>query len=639
VGEELPTHPEPAPPGLAVDAVEWLPTGADSGLLRVRGRWGGEAGAALPGLLAGERRFESLPDARPGGAEGAWRASYLVPAVIVGEPMEVQAPGGERATLPAPELVADTLGGQVIDHPALAERRARDAEVSAGEAARARSAVAELESALAGARSELAAARAEAEASTQHLRAQLAAVEEEADRRIAAAETARSLETVARAALEDELDRERLTLAVALEERDHARQDLAIARAATLGAQAALASLKDELEAERSARRDLESRLAAALGEAERAGASLQARVADLERRAAAIADPDRLERLAREQAAATDAARAATAPAAADLAARLDAAAEALRSRTPLEAPPAPELAEAAPAVVTPVEAVPKPVAEPAPAPAPAPVVRHTIVSPAGPPPRADVVGTSKRGYPVLRGALVKLAHDDPDAAGRILAALLPAQGPLVAGPLSYDLTIRETGTFAVTVTDGSASAEAIGAPRGRREAAFHLRADALTLAELLAGVEHRIGRFSGRARISGRRRSGAPLRALPTAELTLADAARAGARLEPALLWQALSYAVHPTWTRGLAFTVAHELTGDDPQTFYLTARDGGGLAASTARPEGGAQATVATSRAAFDRLVRDEPHPRGDRPAIRGDRDAVAALLALIDRTRRG
>jgi hypothetical protein len=42
---------------------------------------------------------------------------------------------------------------------------------------------------------------------------------------------------------------------------------------------------------------------------------------------------------------------------------------------------------------------------------------------------------------------------------------------------------------------------------------------------------------------------------------------------------------------------------------------------------------------SRPAFDRLLREEPHPKGDRPAIRGDRDAVAALLGLIERARGG
>jgi len=127
------------------------------------------------------------------------------------------------------------------------------------------------------------------------------------------------------------------------------------------------------------------------------------------------------------------------------------------------------------------------------------------------------------------------------------------------------------------------------------------------------------------------------APLLALPTATLTLTDAMRAGGSIEPGLAWQALTYVVHPAWTRGLVFTVATEIADPEPRTWYLTARDGGGLAASDAAPESGPTASVAMTRAAFERLLRQEPHPRDDRPVIRGDRDAVAALLGLIDRAR--
>jgi hypothetical protein len=40
---------------------------------------------------------------------------------------------------------------------------------------------------------------------------------------------------------------------------------------------------------------------------------------------------------------------------------------------------------------------------------------------------------------------------------------------------------------------------------------------------------------------------------------------------------------------------------------------------------------------SRDAFDRLLRGDPHPAGDRPAVRGDRAAVGALVELILRVR--
>ena len=46
---------------------------------------------------------------------------------------------------------------------------------------------------------------------------------------------------------------------------------------------------------------------------------------------------------------------------------------------------------------------------------------------------PRGGRVGSSQRDYPWLRGALVKLAHDDPGAAARLLLRLVPVQGAVV--------------------------------------------------------------------------------------------------------------------------------------------------------------------------------------------------------------
>src|SRR3954471_8891363 len=76
--------------GLSLEAVEWLPSGADSGLVRVRGRWG--PGAArpegLPVLCVSARgaavsRVESLPDAPSMRGNGSvWRGAYLVPKSV-----------------------------------------------------------------------------------------------------------------------------------------------------------------------------------------------------------------------------------------------------------------------------------------------------------------------------------------------------------------------------------------------------------------------------------------------------------------------------------------------------------------------------------------------------------------------------
>jgi hypothetical protein len=324
-------------------------------------------------------------------------------------------------------------------------------------------------------------------------------------------------------------------------------------------------------------------------------------------------------------------------------MAADLDAAANALRRRRPT----APDPDEPADPPPTPAADSTPPTAEPSPAPAPPAPGPATADKPAGPrivspsrqPARGLVVGSTRREYPRLRGAIVKLAHDDPATAGRLLAALLPAQAAMLAEPVAYDLTIREVGTYGVTVAGKRTYVERLDRPRPRGQADFHLTGDALVLAELLAGVDHRIGRFLGRVRARGRRRRVQILRSLPTGSPSLAEVTQAGARLDPELVYRTFAYAVHPSWTRGHRFTIAQEITGDPPETWYLTARDGAGLAVASTPPSGAPDATVSMSRAAFDRLLRGEPAPVGERPTVRGDREAVDRMRMWTVRAQGG
>src|SRR4051812_33216639 len=150
----------PALPGLAVETVEWLPSGAESGLVRVRGRWTDE-GARQPDLpvlalraAGAEHRFDSLPDARFSRDPASWRGTYLVPAALVAsdpDALWLEWAGGTRAGLPAlsrgvepppvpgaarPEPEVEDSGGEVIDRAVLAERRARRAKAAEKQQAR-----------------------------------------------------------------------------------------------------------------------------------------------------------------------------------------------------------------------------------------------------------------------------------------------------------------------------------------------------------------------------------------------------------------------------------------------------------------------------------------------------------------------
>jgi hypothetical protein len=263
---------------------------------------------------------------------------------------------------------------------------------------------------------------------------------------------------------------------------------------------------------------------------------------------------------------------------------------------------------------------------------------VRPRIVTQAKHPPRADIIGTSTREYPWLRGALVKLAHDDPRAATRMLLGLVPAQRALVDPPLEYDLTIRGAGTYAISVRADGAGARALAGPRPRGEAAFHVAADIVTLAELLAGVNKRMGRWFGTVKVTGRRRRAEQLRdALTRSGLDLGAAARAGADLDPELVFRSFTYAIHPAWTRGHRFTVAQEITGPSPLRWYVAVADGSPVAVERRPPAGPPDAVVRMSRTALTHLLRGEPAPHGDRPSIRGDRAAVALLKSWTDRAQ--
>ena len=667
--------PTPFPEGFSVDAVDWLPSGARSGLVRVRGHRPPAVAGPLPELVlesgGQSRRFVSLPDPRADRDPSAWRGAYVLDARPVAEAdaLWLEWPGGRRLQLPpltvpasqveqraAPAEPRRRAAADIVDRAVMAERRARKAE--AAEQAQARiarealRAVEVLELRAGELEQQVAAAEAERDA----LRSQAADGRSEPDVRMEVLHAevrgcaprwpARSRapprvpEAPAPVAPIAAIDAERraerlrsaLTATVAtvaelrlrLHERDVARRtrDVAIS-AEPSGSPSSTASgrrwrpssrprasrlreaqpARDEAAAEvagvRAAHEDLQARhrevsaelgaarerhgvpggrarVAGARGGADRGpgGRRLRPARAPRPRRVRPRARRARREReTARELAeaaalaAAAGAARAAVAarrpsrPAACAEPGRRSAPhrePEPRRRPNPLPHARAVELAAAA-------EAAKQSAGRRAASPEDDAVVadldaareklrqRPTIISPAGQPPADVARGRGGREYPPLRGALVKLAHDDPKAAGLFLAGLLSAQHAALDDPAARlrpdhhrgrDLRgLRGRETTLVSPLD---------APRGRGQAAFHVTADALTLAETLAGVENRARRFRGPLRVTGKARQA---RQLTDAELDVSfgDVVRAGADLDPYLVLRALAYAIRPPWTQG--------------------------------------------------------------------------------------
>ena len=118
----------------------------------------------------------------------------------------------------------------------------------------------------------------------------------------------------------------------------------------------------------------------------------------------------------------------------------------------------------------------------EPPPAPEP----------PAGPP------------SPWIAAALRRLMRDDPRTAGRLIVAMLPAQGLVTQRALRYDVVLSGGACVGVDVGDHGTVVRQHAQPRPRREVDFRVNADEEGLARLLlAGRGRRRG-----ARVRGARR-----------------------------------------------------------------------------------------------------------------------------------
>ncbi len=627
--------PSAALPG----GVEWLPALGGARLLRAEAGPGAPPALILSVAGGAEHRIEPGPEARFNR-----HLEYLVPGELAWDRASLAWPDGTRVPLPVPagrraagdiidlrsrRTPPEAVRGRPIDGPALgwaaapapapAPRRDPPRLIPAGLAAGEPWTAPPVVSGVQGA----------AEAEWHARRADLER------------ELARAAEALSRARAGERAARDSVLATL-----ESVRAELRAARAARAADASALVTLAGELDAERSAHAvtrgtamTLAETLAAARAEAASARADLEAERSARARELALLPipagprDEAELQRRAREQAVAASAATRRPSEQTGRLLADLAAAAASLRATIP-------EPDTAAGHAVPAGDAAPPP---------PAVAARGGGWAPPEPVQPA-VIGSPAAGWSAgsrrpalatpfdprrLRRGLAALAREDGVSAAALIAGLLPAQGRLVAGDISYDLTIRGLGTFAVDVLNGAAQVRPLARRRPRGEAQFHLTGDPLALAELLAGERRRVRRFRGVLRLSGRRRALKALSPLAAARLSLAGAVRAGAHVEPALAFRALPHMVDPAWTRGHVFTVAQEIVELAPRAWYITARDGVPLTVAEHTAGLAADATVTMTRATFDRLLRGDPAV--ELPVIRGDGAAVEALRRWIDMAR--
>ncbi|MGN6169191.1 MAG: hypothetical protein ACTHQQ_13640 [Solirubrobacteraceae bacterium] len=197
----------------------------------------------------------------------------------------------------------------------------------------------------------------------------------------------------------------------------------------------------------------------------------------------------------------------------------------------------------------------------------APAP---PTVPPAPAPPPAAQAPAPPPGRHSWLLRALRRMAARDPDSAGRLLVALLPANRLAQIGPVQQ--LPGPPATVARVVVKG----------RLRRRIGWEvaqLACDLTTVSELAKLVR---------------------LRASPT---QLHDA---GVRLDPPVVLALVANAIDPLWTLGHYFTLAHV----DASAAYLEVRSGRRLAVRNEVSAGSSQTTVRCSADALLPLFAGEP-----------------------------
>src|SRR5918911_2551655 len=179
-------------------------------------------------------------------------------------------------------------------------------------------------------------------------------------------------------------------------------------------------------------------------------------------------------------------------------------------------------------------------------------------------------------------RTALREMARDEPELAGRLVLQTRPAAAARVRGPLRYELTVGDMGTWLVDVDDDGGANVTPGRDGG---VAFALSTDAAGLAAMAAGDSPLRLMLGGRVRIRGKRRRAMRLRAMASGgDLSMADAMAAGAEPDPHAVYRPLPYIIDPEWTRGHSFVIAYEITGEGGGKWFVHVDDGARVRVTT-------------------------------------------------------
>ncbi len=685
VGGDAPADGSHAAP-LSVSRVEWEPMSEGAMRVRIRGRWSSpfRVQSGDPRLLVVQdgvaRRIRSTPDAAwatEATDTDEWRAVYALPvarpgavpnrlslefddavlelpdprpvviaadglAADAGVEQPTQLSGGvsalraeleaARETLGAVEGERDTLRSRL--HEATLDREALECRLRAavdqmvseltGFTAREEARMGELES-------ELSQARADADAAL----ADRARAQERATREIAAAEAARAEVERLSCKLASADERERTAVAKASDAiySEFASQVagvVALVSEVKEGMGAVLQGLQAELAAERARTAALDSALAreregaaeaarvqaamaatleseqAMRGEMQRAIAALRSELDEL-RALASGSDPGLLWRtseIVSEALAGVAASRQLVALPQGPESGEARAAVDALRSRngdhaTASRTPRAPDLAPHPPADDRAAVRDEVPVA----------------------PRVGELAPPIKHPQWIARG-LQRLAAQDPALAGRILLALLPAQGAASKGPLRYDLNLLDDGCIAVTVDEAGTTVVDEEAPRASGDTDALLSGEVAALGRLIVSKRRWATARRAGLRINGTRAAHRWLQELAHLPLGRLALAQHGIELDADVLLRLIAASIDPDWTIGHRFVIGVESTETQPpRRWHFHVNGGSAPSVSRTLPLGAADAVLRGKPAELLDALCGAPAPGSD-ARIAGD-----------------
>jgi ribonucleoside-diphosphate reductase beta chain len=247
-------------------------------------------------------------------------------------------------------------------------------------------------------------------------------------------------------------------------------------------------------------------------------------------------------------------------------------------------------------------------------------------------------------------RELLARIGKAEPELAARLVLMTLPAAAARIPGTLVYDLSVEGLGTHRVSVSGGRARVDrlALGTNGSKPEhepaageTDFRMSAEPRALVALATGAARPLGlMLRGAVRVRGKRRRLLRLRHMSATEIGLDEIVEAGGRLDVDAIFRSLPYAIDPDWTRGHAFLVRYELTGEGGGTWYVDVRDGQPLQVTDEQPsERAVDATVRLTTGDYVRLATGRITPndamRSRITTIDGNLHAVTLLGRWIDR----